>query len=586
MGWLIEALANAFLEILGDMMSWTVGLVTNLSLDIGMPDKTTVPSIGTLIDPMAKRQNLLESLLPNASSFTNLFLMLAYAIILFMIITKLMVAMGGPFTRSEEPGVIVVRGLIATVGTTYSYSIFVLIESLFNRIYKYFMTRYGALTANARHYSLGLGEASSSSSTTPRPGDTTAARDAYEMFSTKLIKSYQWGEGVGVTIIEIILFTILLIAYFRLVLEIYERYVMLGVLFFTSPLAFATIVSKQMNVFSAWVTMVISEIVVMCSNLFFTGVFITGWNTILTKAKAQGYVFKDPQSFITTMFIMISWLIIGQQFDQHLKGLGLSTAQTGQGLGGAVMAGFGTAVAAGYTAIGAVRTAGDVASGNTGIQRSIDKSSNGTNPVGNPIGTFVRSREIASGDTVPTKSEGRRLLEKAESTTSETKAGQQAYRGMQGVAGKSNVSQGVSLQTKHGGPVDEKSLNYKGGLLKGTTAAGESFILQNSKAMGDGAYTMLDIGERDTGVGIPLTREETGSYASDLVSQDRSLPSQLVDENAVTHDVYWNAELADGTYHAQAYYKSSDEAFKGKGGTRDIVGLTQTGQYLPDDIDV
>ena len=367
MGWLIRALANIFIEILADLMTWTVGLVKGLYLDIGMDSNAqgaSVPPIGTYIKPTVPKSNLFDTIFPQASQFTTLFMVLAGLIIVFLFFMKLMLSFGGPFVKAEKAGTIYIRTALAIAGTAYSYSIFLFFESLFNSVYQKFMGKYTELTTGAGAYSLDLDNG----------GPAGTPEDAFNMLSEKLIAGYEDGQGLGLSLLTIALFTVLIISFFKLVLEIYERYVMLGVLFYTSPLAFSTIVSRDMNVFSSWCQMVISEFVVMCSNLFFTGVFISGWTHMLEEGKANNALFSDPQDFITSMFIMISWLIIGQQFDQHLKTLGLSTAQTGRGLGGALAAGFGTAAAAarmgfnGLTKAG--REANKLANGQTGFQKA------------------------------------------------------------------------------------------------------------------------------------------------------------------------------------------------------------------------
>jgi len=367
MGWLLNALANIALEIIADLMTWTVNLVTGLNLDIGMDSTATgtnVPSLGTYIMPTVPKTNLFDKLLPQASAFTTLFMVLAAVIIAFLFSMKLMLAFGGPFVKSEKAGTIYIRTALAVAGTAYSYSIFLFFETLFNGVYQKFMNKYTTMTSGAGSFALDLDNA----------GAVGTKEDAFNMMSEKLIKGYETGAGLGLSLLVIALFTVLLVSFFRLVLEIYERYVMLGVLFYTSPLAFSTIVSRDMNVFSSWVQMVISEFVVMCSNLFFTGVFISSWTHLLVEGKRNDFLFKTPQEFITTMFIMISWLLIGQQFDQHLKSLGLSTAQTGRGLGGALAAGFGTAATAARMGIrGAEKAAKggkDLLDGQTSFQRA------------------------------------------------------------------------------------------------------------------------------------------------------------------------------------------------------------------------
>lgn len=516
MGWLIEALANVFLEILGDMMSWTVNLITGLSLDIGMDSVvqedgtviTTVPDIGTLINPVAHRTNLLESTFPQAASFTTLFMILGSAIIIFLFLTKVFAGFGGPFVKAEPGGVIVVRTFIASMLTAYSYSLFVLFESLFNSIYGKFMAKYNALTVSVDNYALLPDNSTPTGQTGNEHVDQfmTAGGwtdNAFKMLGKDLIEDYKWGQGLAITFITIVLFTILLISFLKLVLEIFERYVMLGVLFFMAPIACATYVSREMNVFKNWVIMILSEFVVMCSNLFFTGVFIAAWHNVLATEKHA--LFQTPKEFVTTMFLMISWLIIGQQFDSHLKAMGFATAQTGQGLGSAVLAGVGTATMAARTAVnGAKRLA------STGA--SAAKKSMADNP------NYQAKQFIGSSDSfkTPTVDTANAALDKMQSgkdvafnSLSASKQGEKILSAAN-TASKGAIADAIRDQTGFGMDlVNKESVKMKGGLITGETFNGQSFALQ-SRNHGKSDYVQRDIGN---GWGVPLTRAGTEEYA-------------------------------------------------------------------------
>ena len=135
-------------------------------------------------------------------------------------------------------------------------------------------------------------------------------------------------------IIAVVLMIIIAWNYFKLCLEAVIRYVMLGFLVYTSPLAFS-MGSAQVtkNVFSAWCKMVGSQIILMMANVFFLRGFayayalpIGSFGQILTN---QGH----PQSAVGATalwcFFLIAWLKIGQGIDSYLNRLGLSVAQTG-----------------------------------------------------------------------------------------------------------------------------------------------------------------------------------------------------------------------------------------------------------------
>ena len=293
MGWFIEALANTFLEILGDLLSWTTNLIIGLSLDHGMETTVvngryipTVPDIGTIIVPWKMHGGLLESTFPLASSFCPLFLDLALVIVGFIFLFKMTAPFLGPFTRSQSGAKTVVRTSLAIFGVYSAYTLFVMFESLFNAIYTRFMDKYLAITAGTSGKwgaSLTTGSGGISPHVEQKMNATTnAAEDAFNMLGNDLIEDYATGQGTGLTIIEIALFSILLICYLKLVLEIYERYVMIGVLFYTAPLAFSSLAAEGNDILQSWIQMLLSEFVVMCSNLFFTGVFIASWSSKLS----------------------------------------------------------------------------------------------------------------------------------------------------------------------------------------------------------------------------------------------------------------------------------------------------------------
>lgn len=517
MGWLIEALANVFLELLGDMMAWTVNLITGLSLDIGMNSVTQadgtvvteVPDIGTLINPAAKRTNLLETTFPDAASFTTLFMILGAAIILFLFLTKVFAGFGGPFVRAEPGGVVVVRTFIASLLTAYSYSIFVLFESLFNSIYGRFMAKYLTLTAGVDNYALNpdnsvSGPTNNDAINQKITGGFTQDAISNGIFGGKdLIERYQWGQGIALTIITIVLFTILLVSFLKLVLEIFERYVMIGVLFFMAPIACATYVDREMDVFKNWVKMTLSEFVVMCSNLFFTGVFIAAWHNVLSTEEHA--LFQTPKDFVTTMFLMISWLIIGQQFDAHLKSMGFATAQTGRGLGAAVVAGFGAATMAARSAIGGVK---NLASSGLSAARKSQQASPDYQAA-----QFLKSDETRSLTPDQANAALNRMQSGKDAAFNNMSPFEQGEKMLKAAndSSKGAVADAIRDQTGSGLDfVNRASVKMKDGLMTGETLDGKPFAL-HSRNHGTSDYVQKDIGN---GWGVPLTSDGAKAYAT------------------------------------------------------------------------
>lgn len=533
MGWLIEAIANVCLELLGDLMAWTTNLITGLSLDIGM--ETTyvngryvpkVPDPGTLINPVGIKGYLLETIFPQAPSFTTLFMSLAMAIIAFMFLAKMSIIFFGPFVKTESGGTIMFRTGLAIFGTAYSYTIFVMFEALFNKIYEEFMSKYIAMTTGVSNYATSP-DSSTSNATNHAPESFnrsynitqgSGVKDAFNMFGKDLLQDYKWGQGLAVTVIAIALFAILLISFLKLVLEIYERYVIIGVLFYTAPLAFSTLVSKENNIFTNWVQMVISEFVVMCSNLFFTGVFIAAWHGKLTTSEPA--LFKDPQDFVSYMFIMIAWLIIGQQFDQHLKSLGLSTAQTGRSLGGAVVAGLGSAAMIASTAAGAIsggtRLAEKVATGKTAMQKAAGSQ-------GGPAGDYFKARNNYAGLS---KAEADKTLADIQSGKShgfdmlnDSKKGE-ALTSLASSSMGAGFDRAISDQTgRSASSIDMSSVTFDSkGMLSGSTVQGESFKIQSPGGVSEG-YSKA----AGNGWSVPISETSAKHMAESAASSQPAL---------------------------------------------------------------
>ena len=112
----------------------------------------------------------------------------------------------------------------------------------------------------------------------------------------------------------------------KLLLEICERYLMVGVLLFTSPPFFAMVASvNTMNVFKSWIKMFISSCIMMSVSVFFTKVVLSGLFMIGT---ATGETLET----FARMFLILAMCKIAQHADEYMARLGLGTATTGRPL--------------------------------------------------------------------------------------------------------------------------------------------------------------------------------------------------------------------------------------------------------------
>lgn len=146
-----------------------------------------------------------------------------------------------------------------------------------------------------------------------------------------------------VDLVLVLLITILIGTQFVMyLLEVIERYVILGVLYFTSPLAFSTAGSKSTsNIFAAWVRMVVSQLILMTFNVLFLRLFLEGASrfTEALTLFSEKYTTDAVHSFVLIWaMLLFGVLYVGTRVDTYMSVLGLSTAQTGRGMGAAMLA--------------------------------------------------------------------------------------------------------------------------------------------------------------------------------------------------------------------------------------------------------
>lgn len=360
MRWIVEATLNVILEIINDILALTSSLIADLKLDIGYaPDSPA----WSFTDPgQAGQYGILGKYLPGAAAYGTVFLVLGMVLVFIIVIFKLYQGMLGPFTDAENPIEIVIRACLASFGVVASFSIFTTFEKMFNKIYGLFLAvfmqqtdigNFANLFSNKTVEKAGKtivqpGRGNSFLSTLPKTEELKEQTEAIRIFGQDMIKNGK--PSLGLFVIEVILGCALIYAFIRLVLEIYQRYVTIGLLFYSSPLAFSMLVSRSTkNIFSAWIQMLFSEFILMCINLFFVGTYTSAMYNIFSKGVAGAamtadgrpkYLFETNQQFVVVMLILIAWLIVGQKTDEYMRSLGLSVAQTGAGLGAALAGGY------------------------------------------------------------------------------------------------------------------------------------------------------------------------------------------------------------------------------------------------------
>ena len=260
---------------------------------------------GVFIGALGTDMTAMEEYFPFAVSAYTIIQYTAWALLFLVATWQIFRAFSGPLGETENPLTILARGAIFGFLIAYAKPIFSLALDIARAPYTALMD------------------------STLDPGDFTFAgiEQALTNGLTTLVSVS--------TVVGLILLIILMIAlawnYFKLLLETVERYVLVGVLCYTSPLAYAMGASKATSrVFQSWCRMVGSQLLLLVLNVW----FLRAFNSSVGQFIANGGALTNGQGNVFLwLFCALALLKIAQKCDSYLAALGLSVAQTGSSMG-------------------------------------------------------------------------------------------------------------------------------------------------------------------------------------------------------------------------------------------------------------
>ena len=138
-----------------------------------------------------------------------------------------------------------------------------------------------------------------------------------------------WFTGTAVIKLLIVSICLCLVYFnfFKLVLEIVERYILVGVLVYTSPLAFSTLPSvTTSNIFKSWMNMVLGQLMMLVLNIWTIKMFFSIMSSDLATTQ-----------FMLWFFLTLGFLKVAQRLDSYMQQIGMSVGTTGNALGGAIL---------------------------------------------------------------------------------------------------------------------------------------------------------------------------------------------------------------------------------------------------------
>ena len=164
----------------------------------------------------------------------------------------------------------------------------------------------------------------------------TAIVDAVENSPSTLAASEPYTAAVASTILSFFLILLVSIQFIKYIIEMVQRYVVLGTLVFTSPLAFSLIASPSTRPsFFSWIKMLLSQFLLMLFNVVFLSAFYGVSETFLNGSYSSVSAFRSTGNLTKVALIcllMYAILFVGCKVDSYLKTVGLSTAETGSAL--------------------------------------------------------------------------------------------------------------------------------------------------------------------------------------------------------------------------------------------------------------
>ena len=257
------------------------------------------------LEALGTDMTAMEEYFPFVTKAFDVIQVTAWAILILITVWQLFRAFGGPITEAENPWHLLIRGALFAFLIGYAKPIFLTCLSIARAPYTALME----ITMTGSDFTF------------------AGIEQALTNGLTSII--------AVASVVGMILILILEIAlgwnYFKLLLETVERYIVVGVMCYTSPLAFCMGASKATNpVFKSWCRMVGSQLLLLVMNVW----FLRGFSSTMGQYIASGGALSTGQgSIFLWLFCAIAYLKTAQKFDSYLGAIGLNVAQTGSGMG-------------------------------------------------------------------------------------------------------------------------------------------------------------------------------------------------------------------------------------------------------------
>lgn len=499
-------------------------------------------SVIALLSPnIGSGSSIFEAIFSSFGDLLGLFQIMGLALLMINFAWQIMKIMSSQ-QAAEDPVALVATTVFAGLFIYIGADIIYILEDFISYIYEFILNIGGADTS-MHFYSMANNVASITS------GSGAAG-------NSDVLASDMAGTSLGSLFVTFIMTLWLAYQFFLYMVEVVERYVLLGVLYYTAPMAFAFAGSKSTrNIFGSWVKMVGSQLFLMICNVLFFKLFVYGFSRFDdSMAAISGGETATTSDVIVWCLILFGILYVGQRVDSYLSTLGLSAAQTGRGMGAAL-------VASALGASRALQSAGRVASGtyragsrfmnNTKAGRHI-KSSIAEMAGRAAYGAGITGRSVgANGVKAAAVAAGYGTANYWNKNSAEKVSGRPVYDAANSVVGTKNRTASKIASSMD---VNQTKINNADGSIEGTIygangAAAKVDIRKNENGALDnvrGQHFVDANGDKSVMTFQPADKSAASrAFANQLSMRDDGLQEVLQQRYGSTHSI---TQLPNGAY--------------------------------------
>ncbi len=260
---------------------------------------------GIFLSALDTDMTVMEEYFPFLSKAFSIMQYTAWALLFLIIVLQLLKAFGGPITEGEHPLQLVARGSLFALLIGFAKPIFEITLEIARAPYTALME-------------------------VPMEAEDFSFAGIEDVLMNGITTIVSLASTVGL-ILLLVLEISLGWNYFKLLLETVERYIVVGVLCYTSPLAYCMGGSKATaQVFKSWCRMVGSQLLLLVMNVW----FLRGFSSSVGQFLGDGGALSSGEGNIFLwMFCALAFLKTAQKFDSYLASMGLNVAQTGSSMG-------------------------------------------------------------------------------------------------------------------------------------------------------------------------------------------------------------------------------------------------------------